>query len=348
MIKTFKYRIKDRASKKLLAEVSSYVNYIWNYCRDVSKKHYIRNRRTLSGFDLNNLTSGTCKVLNIHSEVVQSVCEQYARSSRQHKKLSKFRSYKRSLNWVSFKTRAVKLEDDAVVFMKHNFKFWKSREIEGKIKTGSFVQNSRGRWFVNLVCEVEVDFVDLLNKTGVGIDLGLKTKLTLSDGTKYDRENLTKKNEQKLAAAQRAGKKRQVKKIHDKIKNQRLDWNHKVSTEIVNKYSEIVIGDIKSTDIIKFNKRMSKSVYDASWYQLKQLLKYKALMLGVDFFEINEAYTTQTCSICGEKNGPKGQQGLGIRKWVCANCETSHDRDVNAAQNIFRLGHQSPKGNPRF
>ena len=93
-------------------------------------------------------------------------------------------------------------------------------------------------------------------------------------------------------------------------------------------------------------RNMAKSVYDASWFQLRQLLKYKANTLGVGYVEVNEAYTTQTCNVCQEKTGPKGLKDLSVREWGCG-CGASHNRDVNAAQNILRLGHQTPKGNPR-
>ena len=88
---------------------------------------------------------------------------------------------------------------------------------------------------------------------------------------------------------------------------------------------------------------MAKSVLDAGWGILKTQLKYKAIARSVEFAEVNERYTTQICSCCHEisVNSPKGRMGLGIREWICTECGTPHDRDVNAARNILRLGLQS-------
>ena len=344
-MKTFKYRLKDRKQAKL-ARMSSSVNYVWNYCSEVSRKSWRQRRKVLSGFDLNYLTGGISKELGLNSTTVQAVGEQYAKSSKQHKKCARFRSYKRNLGWIPFKSTAVKVEGDTVRYCGEVFKFWKSRDLEGQIKTGGFHQDSKGRWYVTFVCSVEQQKKDLANLQPVGIDLGLKQKLTLSNGQQFDRENLTKKHETKLAMAQRAGKKKQVTNIHAKIKNSRSDWAHKTTTKIVNNYSKIVVGGVESTSVILNRRNMAKSVYDASWFQLRQLLKYKANTLGVGYVEVNEAYTTQTCNVCQEKTGPKGLKGLSVREWECG-CGASHNRDVNAAQNILRLGHQTPKGNPR-
>jgi putative transposase len=130
-----------------------------------------------------------------------------------------------------------------------------------------------------------------------------------------------------------------VKSIHAKIKNSRKDFYHKESTRIAKQFASIYVGNVKSQDIIDKNiKPLTKSVYDASWYFLKTLLEYKAIKLGGTFKEVYEAYSTQTCSVCGERSGPKGPDGLGIREWNCK-CGAFHKRDVNAAINILRSGH---------
>ena len=101
----------------------------------------------------------------------------------------------------------------------------------------------------------------------------------------------------------------------------------------------IVVGNVSSSALAKTT--MAKSVLDAGWFMLKTQLKYKAIARSVVFEEVNEAYTTQTCSCCGSisVNSPKGRAGLGIREWMCAECGTLHDRDVNAARNILAAGH---------
>ncbi|WP_460640202.1 RNA-guided endonuclease InsQ/TnpB family protein [Larkinella harenae] len=172
-------------------------------------------------------------------------------------------------------------------------------------------------------------------KTGkeCGIDLGFKTLLTLSDGMAFSRENLTRQYEHQVAMAQRARKKKRVRALHAKIKNTRKDWTHKASTAIVGEYDRIVVGHVSSSKLLKT--RMAKSVSDAGWSAFKLMLTYKAIGLGVEVKEVNERFSTQTCSDCGERCGPRGLGSLGVRQWVCCWCGTRHDRDVSAARNIL-------------
>jgi putative transposase len=342
ILKTFKYRIRDSASRKRLDVFASKVNFVWNYCVATSRRSYRQRRKVLGPYDLNNLTSGTSKILNLNSTTVQAVGEQCAKSSRQHKKVPKFRSRKRSLGWIPFKASAVKFENDTVTYQKQDLKVWKSWKDQGKIRTGCFVQDARRRWYACFVCEVE-DEAQQNSKESVGIDLGLKTKIALSDGTEYDRENLTKQHEEALARAQRARKKRQTVNIHAKIKNCRNDWSHKTTRKIADSYGTVAVGGVASTQIVNKNNRLAKSVYDAGWHQLRNHLKQKVRRLGGNYIEVNEAYSSQTCSVCSERTGPKGREGLSIREWECSNCGSRHDRDRNAAQNILRLGHQALK-----
>jgi len=184
------------------------VNFVWNYCNETSF-NCIRNKsKFLSGFDLNNLTKGCAKELGISSVTVQAVCEEYAvrRKKAKKNKLS-WRSRKRSLGWIPTKSNGLKLKDDTIEYANHKFRFWKSREVLGKIKTANFSQDSRGRWYINIQCEVEKYHLKKTKKE-IGIDLGLKTIASDSDGKKYDRENLTNKYEGELAMAQRANKKK--------------------------------------------------------------------------------------------------------------------------------------------
>ena len=86
--------------------------------------------------------------------------------------------------------------------------------------------------------------------------------------------------------------------------------------------------------------KMAKSTLDAGWSMLKTMLEYKATQAGIVFEEVNESYSTQTCSQCASIEGPKGLKGLGIRQWTCCDCGAVHDRDVNAARNILAAGHR--------
>jgi len=339
---TLQFRIKDETSRSCLIEMANSVNFVWNYCNEVNQERWKKFNKTFSAFDLNKLTSGCAKDLGLHSQTVQAICEEYYKSCKRRKKARlKWRSSKKSLKWIPFKGSGIKVENDKIVYAGHVFKFWKSKPFDGKIRFGSFCQDSKGRWFVNLVIEKTIH---KRTSTGnvCGIDLGLKTLLTLSDGVEFDRGNLTKKYENKLAIAQRAKKKKQVTAIHDKIKNQRRDWSHKVSTLLIREYDKIVVGNVSSSQLMKT--KMAKSVSDAGWYSFKEMLSYKSIRVGVEYKEVNESFSTVTCSVCKERSGPKGLLGLKVREWVCSHCNTSHLRDVNAAKNILSFSLQDIVG----
>lgn len=335
---TLRYRIKDGSSRSKLVKMANSVNFVFNYCNQSNLESWKKFRKTLSAFDLNKLTSGCSADLGLNSQTIQAVCESYCKSYKQHKKVKlKWRSSKRSLGWIPFKSSGISIKNDSVVYFGNNFKIWLSRPIIGKVRLGSFNEDSRGRWYVNLVIEKEIQPRVETGKS-CGIDLGLKTLITLSDGTSFTRNNITVKYQNKLAIAQRAKKKKLVANIHSKIKNQRKDWNHKVSTLITNQYNQIIIGNVNSVKLSKT--RMAKSVADTGWSDFKTMLKYKAIALGCVVKEVNESWTTVTCSNCKERSGPKGLAGLSVREWRCEFCDSIHDRDVNAAKNILHLGHQ--------
>lgn len=337
MIRAFRFRIKN-PNQILLRNMALSVNFVWNYCNDTSVQYLDKYNKWLSGFDLCYLTSGCSKDLQINAQTVQAIAQEFATRRGQFKKRKlSWRSKNRSLGWIPFNGQTIRVKNDTITYNQKSFRFWKSRQIEGKIKTGSFTQDAQGKWYVSFICDVEK--VPTIKTGGViGIDLGLKTIATLSDGTIIDRDNFTNKYAKKLATAQRARKKKRVTAIYAKIKNSRKDWNHKTTTKLVNNNDGIFVGNVNSGRLMKT--KMAKSVSDAGWYAFKSMLAYKAIALGVEYKEVNESFSTVTCSTCFERSGPSGLSALGVREWTCK-CGTAHNRDVNAAMNILRLGRQS-------
>ena len=203
---------------------------------------------------------------------------------------------------------------------------------------GSFSQDSRGRWYINL--PVEVEALQAQGTGAIGIDLGLKDLATLSTGEKIEHPRWYRRMEARIATAQRARKKKQVKTLHAKVKAQRNDHLHKESTRLVQSHAAIFVGNVSASGLAKTS--MAKSVLDAGWSAFRQKLAYKAIRHQVLFKEVGEAYSTQTCSCCGAipASSPKGRAGLRIREWTCSDCGAEHDRDVNAARNILAAGHR--------
>ena len=338
MIRTYRYRVKDSSAAPQLNRWAQSVNRVWNFCNE-SQEHALRwNQRWPTYQDLCKLTTGSSKELGLHSQTVQAVCEQYATRRQQFRKRKLRWRGRRSLGWIPFKAACVKVVDDTVRYVGHTFRFWKSRELPGSIKCGSFSQDSRKRWYVNFV--VEVPEAEAATGTRhMGIDLGLKTLATCSDGRKIEAPRWYRNQQRRIAEHQRKKRSRQARNLQAKIANRRKDFLHKESHRLTQECELIVVGDVCSSKLTKTN--MAKSVNDAGWSMFRHFLEYKAIARKVVYREVSERFSTQTCSDCGVIGGPKGRKGLGVREWVCGNCGSEHDRDVNAALNILRLGHQS-------
>lgn len=347
---TYRFRIKDSNKLKLLRKMSSDVNFVWNFSNNVIRTKWKQSRRYTNNYrDVQPLLKGSSEFLTLNQQTVQAIGAEVVLKTQQFKKSIRFRTRKRNLGWIPFNGQSFKYNesDKSFIYNKIKFRLWADRKLPkgAVIKTGSICENSQGKWFVNLQIKFDSYLEPSPEKTTVGIDLGLKTVATLSDGKKYENKRLTATYAKKLAKAQRAGKKKQVTKIHAKIENSRLDFNHKVSFEISKSYQFIYVGDVSSSKLMKT--KMAKSVSDSGWFQLKTFLSYKSIMRQGKTEVINESCSTVTCSTCLSKTGPSGLSGLNVRDWTCKGCLSVHDRDVNAARNILRYGHVTPiKGNP--
>ena len=335
VIKTLRYRVKDSTSGKRLKVAADAVTTCWNHCNAMQCHALKHNQRWVNPRMLQASTKGAGKELGIPSQTVQAVCERYfeRRYFRRKPKL-RWRGRK-SPGWVPFKNQTIKIEGASVVFNGHRIRLWLHREIVGRILSGTFSQDSRGRWYCNLVVECEAKPHKVTES--VGIDLGLKVLATLSTGERVENPRIFYAAEQRIAASQRANKNRLMRARRAKAKNTRRDFLHKESTKIADRFGCIMVGDVSASWQRSIN---GKAVTDASWGMLRRLLRYKAIARGAVYMDVPEAYTTQVCSSCGvmPEGRPKGIADLRIRQWECVGCGASHDRDVNAAINIARAG----------
>jgi len=353
-VKTLRLRIKDKHAKAMLAMARD-VNAVFNFCNEIQyrslKRYCNRPKVWLSGFDLQALTAGfsKCEGVHVDSRTVQEVCKEFATRRKQFKRqklnwrVSNHKSPKYSLGWVPFKGEGIKYKNGQLQFNGLKISLWDSYGLSKyELGAGSFNEDSRGRWYVNIAVKMQVDEKRVPDgATTLGIDLGLKTMATYSDGSKFEMPKFYRESEAALGIAQRANKKRRIKAIHARIANQRKDAIHKETTALVKKHAAIFVGNVNAKALAKTS--MAKSVHDVAWTMFRTALKYKAIGQCVVFEEVNEAFSTQTCSCCGviPPSSPKGRAGLGIRQWTCSDCGAEHDRDTNAARNIARLGHQA-------
>lgn len=341
--KTLKVRVKDKHAPTLINMARS-VNVVWNYINELSSRAIRERGAFLSAYDINKYTVGAHRELGVHSHTPQVVAKEYVKSRRQCRarslswRVSSRASPRYSLGWVPVNTGMATWKRGQVYHCGHYFGVWDSYGLAGdKFRSASFNEDSRGRWYFNVLVDVEEKLSS--GQEAIGIDLGLKEIATCSDGTELGSGRWYRGAEKQLAVAQRARKKQRVKAIHAKIANRRKDALHKFSRQLVDRCGEIYIGNISSSKLIKTN--MAKSVLDAGWSSLKTMLEYKGAYAGIVVGVVNESNSTQTCSCCGEisTNSPKGRAGLRIREWTCMVCGSTHDRDINAAKNILAAGH---------
>ena len=343
MVVVYRYRVKSLTG--LLNKQARAVNFCWNYCNDRQKDALRFHRPWLTGFDLNKLTTGSSKELGLHSGTVNAVCEQYARSRSQKKRPYLRYRGRRTLGWVPLKGRELKREGNAFRFAGNTFRVFYSRPLpEGKIRDGTcFAKDRRGNWFLNIAIDVAAAPARQPVR-GVGVDLGLKDFAVLSNGEVVAAQRIYRDAQATLASAQRARKKRRVITIHASIANRRQDFHHQLAARLVRDFDYIAVGNVNAAALAKTP--MAKSVLDAGWSSFRYILAYKAVKHGAWFEEVDERFTTQICSGCGDKPNSRLMRiaELGsmftehAKEWTCSSCGCEHKRDFNAALNILRRG----------
>jgi len=220
------------------------------------------------------------------------------------------------------------------------------RQIKGIIKSCTVSKTSSGKYYVSILCEEDIPKWGRTEKC-VGVDVGIKDFVITSDGDKYENPKLVKKYQDKLRKAQKDLSRKQrgsnrynkqklkVARIHEKITNSRKDMHHKLSTNLVSRYDLISIEDLSVKNMVK-NSKLSKAISDCGWSGFFNMLDYKCGWYGKKLVKIDKFYpSSKTCSNC---DYIVDKLPLNVRKWQCPSCNVEHDRDVNAAYNIYRQG----------
>ena len=269
----------------------------------------------------------------------------------------------------------IRIEHNKLILpkFKSGIKIKAHRKIEGLIKTATIEHTATDNYTASILYEVrDKSKSNVLSKDKVlGIDLGIKHLAITSDNVKYDNPKHFHKAQAKLKRQQKIlsrrleqnikkrvydknGKciktvykkplsecrnyqkqKKKVAKIYNKIKNQRLDNLHKVSSGIIKNHDYVILETLKIKNMIK-NRKLSKSIADVGWALFINMLEYKAERYGKKVIKLDQWFpSSQICSYCQHNDGKKA---LNIREWTCSNCQTKHDRDVNAAINIKNKG----------
>ena len=267
---------------------------------------------------------------------------------------NKFPKYKSKRNDQSYTTNnqkdSVKLSDDSryISIPKcKRIRIKKHRDFSGVIKSVTISKTCDDKYYISLLVEVDIKPLPKTDKA-IGLDLGVKELVIDSNGLKYKNHKYLAKIEDKLAREQRKLSRMQkdssnrnkqrikVARIYKHINNQRNDYLHKLSKYIIDENQVICVEDLKVKDMSKDND-YNKSMMDASMSRLLTMLTYKASWYGRTISKVPSKFaSSQLCSSCGYKNSI--MKDLSIRKWTCPKCGVSHDRDINAANNILRKG----------
>ncbi len=221
-----------------------------------------------------------------------------------------------------------------------------SQPVSGVIKTATISRTGSGKYFVSLSCEVDIQPLEKATKT-IGIDVGLKSFATTSDGETIENPKFYQKQEKRLQFLQKKlsrqvfqsknylKTKRKIAKQHETIYNQRQDFLQKLSTRLIRENQAIAIENLKIKSMVQ-NKTLSKGISDVSWGEFRRQLEYKAKWYGRTLVVADAHYaSSQLCSACGHQH--KAVKNLNLRKWTCPACQTKHDRDLNAAINLKKL-----------
>ena len=227
-----------------------------------------------------------------------------------------------------------------------NIRWSRTLPKAAKLTTATVTKDASGRYFVSMLCDDTVSEKPAAQGK-IGIDLGLTHFAILSTGEKIAAPNTFRKNEAKLAKLQRRLAKKQkgsanrrkaklkVAKLHAMTADSRKDFLHKLSTRLINENQVIAVESLAVSNMQK-NRCLAKSIGDAGWSEFVRQLEYKALWYGRELVGIDRWYpSSKRCSACGH-TVPK--MPLNIREWVCPECGSIHDRDVNAARNVLAAG----------
>ena len=361
---TYKFRLYPTKSQEV------YINkhfgccrYVYNYFLDKSNKSYKDTKKIPNYYDncaeltklKNTEEYNWLKEVNSQSlqKSIKNLSIAYKRFFSGISEKPDFHT-KNSAQCYNLSKESVKVIGNRITVakFKEGIKFDNHRKIDGDIKCCSISKNPAGEYYISLSVKKDMEKLPLSEKF-LGIDLGIKDFITISDGNKISPPKFKKSKLSKLKYLQRKHSKKQLKsnnrekvrkkyaKLYNHLSNQKKDFFHKLSLKLVSENQVLMIEDLDVKGMMEKNNKKHKSnlagmIQECSWSDFIKMLKYKAEFYGHNVFEIDRWYpSSKTCYSCGYVNK---KLTLKDREWDCHICGEHHDRDINAAKNILREG----------
>ncbi len=356
----FKFRFyPTKEQETLLRQTLGCARFVWNYFLDLRQKSWKQENKSLSYYDTAKLLTQLKKQpeynwLNDVSIIPlrYSIYELDGTYKKFFKGNCGYPNFKKKSgrNSIGLDTSAFSVKNGKFFIAKNkqplNIRFHRQLPQNQEIKYVHISLESSGKWYVSMNCDDPS--IQPLSSTDnmIGIDLGVSTFATTSNGDKIKSPELKneyqklKKLQRRLSKKQKGSKNRnkarlKVAKQYEKITNIRKNFHHQVSRKLINENQVIVLEDLKVKNMLK-NRKLSRAISEQGWYQFRSFLEYKCNWYGRELIIINQWYPfSKTCSSCGSI---QSSMPLKVREWTCLDCGTHHDRDINAAKNILAVG----------
>lgn len=357
--KVYRFRLcPTQAQGQAFLSLAGSRRFVFNWALARRKAHYAETQKTLSLKELSaELTAlkkqeETAWLKESDSQLLQQALADCDRAFKnffeKRARFPRFKSKHRDTPAFRIPQR-VRADGNRLYVPKVGWvKFRKSQDIDGTTKSATFKREADGHWYVSLVSEFEMPDVPLPpvpESEVVGIDLGLKDFVTLSDGRRKPAERFFRKAERKLRRAAKTlsrrkrgsnrytQARRKLARIHRRVANQRNDFVHQTTAKLVKEFSGFCIEDLSVKGMAKT--KLSKSVLDAAFGEFRRQLEYKSIWHRKHLAVIDRFFPSS--KLCGDCGAINTELTLGDREWTCA-CGAVHDRDLNAARNIKREG----------